>query len=276
MKIIKRINTSAVLCSDNNGRQLVAFGRGIGYNAVIGTEIELSRIQRTFYNVDLRYISMLNEVDDVLLEAAAYLVDVSSGMLSYDLSPNLPFILADHISYAIKRTEQGIDINMPLSFDVRQQYPLEYKLGEYGVSYVNRITGSKLPLTEAVGIAMAFVNNRATDISGRDTTALFQSVLEDSVQVIEQNLCINVDREGFDFARYATHLQYLYERLRSGESINSSNVEMYQEIKEQYPQISACVDEICSVIQKRMGIMPSKEERLYLMMHVNRIAAKSR
>ncbi|MDB1871301.1 CAT RNA binding domain-containing protein [Collinsella aerofaciens] len=49
MEIVKRINTSAVLCIDGNGRQLVAFGRGLGFKDV-GDELPLSEIQRTFYN----------------------------------------------------------------------------------------------------------------------------------------------------------------------------------------------------------------------------------
>ena len=55
---------------------------------------------------------------------------MSTGLLSYEVSPNLPFILADHIAYAVKRKEQNIVVRMPLSFDVRQQYPVEFRIGE--------------------------------------------------------------------------------------------------------------------------------------------------
>lgn len=61
MEIVKRINTSAVLCVDGNGRQLVAFGRGLGFKNV-GDEVPLSEIQRTFYNVSSRYIALVDEV----------------------------------------------------------------------------------------------------------------------------------------------------------------------------------------------------------------------
>ncbi|WP_419030774.1 CAT RNA binding domain-containing protein [Collinsella stercoris] len=40
MEIAKRINTSAVLCIDGNGRQLVAFGRGLGFKDV-GDELRV-------------------------------------------------------------------------------------------------------------------------------------------------------------------------------------------------------------------------------------------
>lgn len=126
MEIVKRINTSAVLCVDGNGRQLVAFGRGLGFKNV-GDEVPLSEIQRTFYNVSSRYIALVDEVPDELLELTSDVIDMSTGLLPYEVSPNLPFILADHIAYAVKRKEQNIVVRMPLSFDVRQQYPVELK-----------------------------------------------------------------------------------------------------------------------------------------------------
>ena len=130
MEIVKRINTSAVLCVDGNGRQLVAFGRGLGFKNV-GDEVPLSEIQRTFYNVSSRYIALVDEVPDELLELTSDVIDMSTGLLPYEVSPNLPFILADHIAYAVKRKEQNIVVRMPLSFDVRQQYPVEFKIGVY-------------------------------------------------------------------------------------------------------------------------------------------------
>ncbi len=42
MEIAKRINTNAVLCIDGNGRQLVAFGRGLRVFKDVGDELPLS------------------------------------------------------------------------------------------------------------------------------------------------------------------------------------------------------------------------------------------
>lgn len=92
MEIVKRINTSAVLCIDGNGRQLVAFGRGLGFKDV-GDELPLSEIQRTFYNVSSRYIALIDEVSDELLELTSDVIDMSTGLLPYEVSPNLPFFL---------------------------------------------------------------------------------------------------------------------------------------------------------------------------------------
>ena len=275
MEIVKRINTSAVLCVDGNGRQLVAFGRGLGFKNV-GDEVPLSEIQRTFYNVSSRYIALVDEVPDELLELTSDVIDMSTGLLSYEVSPNLPFILADHIAYAVKRKEQNIVVRMPLSFDVRQQYPVEFRIGEYALKRLN----VRLPAHEAVGIAMAFINNMADsdscEVVKEFSADIYDRVLEESTVAVENRLGIQVDREGFDYARFATHLQYLFNRLNSGESIVSDNRKMYLSLKKEYPVASMCADDIASVLSRLTGRELIDEERLYLMMHINRIASKTR
>ncbi len=279
MEIVKRINTSAVLCIDGNGRQLVAFGCGLGFKDV-GDEIPLSEIQRTFYNVSSRYIALIDEVSDELLELTSDVIDMSTGLLPYEVSPNLPFILADHIAYAIKRKEQNIVVHMPLSFDVRQQYPVEFKIGEYALRIIRKRLNVRLPAHEAVGIAMAFINNMADsdscELAEEFGTDVYDRVLEESTIAVERRLGIQVDREGFDYARFATHLQYLFNRLNSGESIVSDNRKMYLSLKDEYPVASACADDIASVLSRLTGQELIDEERLYLMMHINRIASKAR
>lgn len=82
MRAIQRINHNAAICEDGAGRQLIALGRGIGFG------------------------DMPHEVDPEVLEFSAQLADIATGQLSYELSPNLPITLADHIQFAIKRARE--------------------------------------------------------------------------------------------------------------------------------------------------------------------------
>ena len=47
---------------------------------------------------------------------------------------------------------------------------------------------------------------------------------------------IIVDRDSYDFTRYATHLRYLFKRIQAGESLNSANMQMYKNFREEFPQ----------------------------------------
>ena len=127
---------------------------------------------------------------------------------------------------------------------------------------------------------MAFINNMADsdscELAEELSADIYDRVLEESTVAVEKRLDIQVDREGFDYARFATHLQYLFNRLNSGESIVSDNRKMYLSLKDEYPVASMCADDIASVLSRLTGQELIDEERLYLMMHINRIASKAR
>ena len=58
MQIIKKINTSAAIALDSNGEEIVVFGKGIGFPKVPYDLEDLSKIERTFYNVDSKYYNI--------------------------------------------------------------------------------------------------------------------------------------------------------------------------------------------------------------------------
>ncbi len=275
MRLLKKINTSAVLCVDDDGRQLVALGKGLGFLDA-GDEVPLSRVDRTFYDVDTPYLASLNDIPRDVLDFASQLVDAAEGLLSYPLSPNLPLALADHISFAIKRAREGIQVRMPIAFDVKQQYPIEYRLGELAVRGINRTFSVQLPRSEAVGIAMAFVNN-ATQASAEhaESDEAFDRLLERSVRSIERIVGVEIDRESFNFTRFATHMQYLFQRVAQGETIESGNAGMYAQLSGEFPEIASCVDAVSELFLADLGHDLSDEERLYLLLHINRIVLKA-
>ena len=59
MKIIKKINTSAALALDASGHEVVVLGKGIGFPPTPYELTDLSKVERTFYDVDPRYLSMI-------------------------------------------------------------------------------------------------------------------------------------------------------------------------------------------------------------------------
>ena len=59
MKIVKAINNNAALALDENGKEVVVFGRGIGFHSIPYRLTDLSKIQRTFYDVDPQYFDIL-------------------------------------------------------------------------------------------------------------------------------------------------------------------------------------------------------------------------
>lgn len=157
MRAIQRINHNAAICEDGAGRQLIALGRGIGFGDM-PHEVDLDVVTRTFYGIDSKYLAFIDEVDPEVLEFSAQLADIATGQLSYELSPNLPITLADHIQFAIKRAREHMVVSLPLERDLEQLHPIEYRLGELAVRGIKKTFAVRMPQSEAAGIAMSIIN----------------------------------------------------------------------------------------------------------------------
>lgn len=274
MKVVKRINHNAALLVNDKGTELVALGKGIGYPSG-PDEVSLAQIERTFYNVDVRYLPLLNEIDPKVMEFSAQITDIARANISRELSANLPFTLADHISFAIKRCREHMYVQMPLSCDVQQQYPVEFKIATFAHAGIEREFGVSMPRGERAGIALCIVNSVMASSSKAKSNDVRREerLIEKLVTIIEKDLDIAIDRDAFDYARYDTHVRYLLERVRTGEPLNTDNAALYQPLCEEHPAVAACVDKMAELIEETYHASIVPEEKVYLMLHVNRVYA---
>lgn len=273
--VMRAIGNNAAVCVDASGRELVALGRGIGFGRLPKT-VSVADIVRTFYGIDAKYLSLVEELDPEVLEFSAQLADVARAQVSHELSPNLPITLADHIAFAIKRAESGMVVAMPLSYDVQESYPIEYRIGELAVRGVNRSFGVHLARNEAVGMALAIVNAAvsSSDASVRDERTN-ESVLANATDLLEEELGVKVDRDGFDYVRFATHLRYLVARMREGRPFDEPESDLYVTLTAQYPEVARASEKIASFLAERLGQESTPEEKAYLMLHAYRLRERS-
>lgn len=274
MQAIRKINNNAAICVDGKGRELVALGKGIGFGA-LPHDVALSDITRTFYGVDAKYLDLIGEMPEDVLEFAGQLADVCRATLSYELSPNLPITLADHVAFMVKRAREHMVVQMPLAYDVQQAHPAEHRLGEMAVRGARKTFGVRIDRHEATGIALSIVNSAFTQ-SERTARKEREAALliERITSIVEDEMGISVDRGSFDYARFATHVQYLIDRVLAGAPIETSNQELYEEVARSFPKVEQCAKRASALIEGRLGGKLTQEELLYLMLHVNRISER--
>ena len=109
MKITKKINNNVALAQDAKGRELIVFGKGGGFPATPYELTDLSRVQRTFYDVDEKYFDLLRDVPQQVFLAADDIAETAREELGCPLNPNLTYVLADHLNFAIERTRAEMD-----------------------------------------------------------------------------------------------------------------------------------------------------------------------
>jgi beta-glucoside operon transcriptional antiterminator len=270
MKLLRKINNNAAVAQDKRGREMVVLGRGVGFHPMPYELTDLSVVYRTFYDVEPQYYEMLSSLPEEALMAAADIAEQAEIALQAELNPNLPFTLADHIAFAQEREKQGIRLATPLHYDVQHLYPREYELGLQAMETVRLRTGTALPRAEAVNIALHIVN---AELEGSDLSSTLAAVevLDEVTVLVERELGIALDRESYNYARFAMHIQFLVRRLSSGKVMEQGSDKMLSELSAEYPATYRCAQAVAKEIEQRHGWHCSSDEVLYLMLHIYRV-----
>lgn len=271
MKAIKKINNNVVICTDSNNNELIAMGKGVGFGT-FPRELSLSEIQRTFYDLDEAHLLVMKDLPNDVVLFAGKIIDMAKNVLDAQFSGNVVLSLADHLTFAIYRCRNNIKVKMPLSYDIEQHYPKEYKIGEYTVNRLAQIYKLYVPKSEIYGVAMILINGQIEKKDKDDD--IFEEATDEITRIVEDYFSIIVDRSSFNYSRFATHLNYLLNRLEKDESISSDNEELLSSIQKSYPKSFECSEVISRYIGDKFKKELKEEEKLYLVLHINRVCAK--
>ena len=273
MEIIKKINNNFALAKDEQGRELVAYGKGIGFPKMPYELNDLSKIDRTFYDVKEENIPMFQNADEQVIELSFDLIDHIRLHINKSISDYLYYVLVDHISFAIERYKRGLYVPMKLSNEIRYNYSDEYEEAKKCLSYINKKMDVKLPKDEQAIIAMHIDESEASkQKSSREVN--IDNVIEKSLRIIQEDLDIKIDREGFNAYRFITHLKYLIQRLEM-DSIESNNIDLYETVKSKFPNINMATEDVCAYLSMELNKPITDEEKLYLMLHINRLSDRN-
>lgn len=272
MKVIKKINNNVAICLDSNDKELIAFGKGIGFPKMPYVLDDLNSIHRTYYGVNPRYLDLLNDIPDEVFEISTRIVDYAQTKLEYTLNSNVVFTLADHINFAIQRFHKNIQVKVPLSYDVEFLYEKEMDIGKKSIKYINKTMGIRLSSKEATGIALHFINVLTNESIEEQMNT--DDLLQRIIGIIEKELKINIDTSSFSYSRFATHVEYLLKRIEENVSIDTKNHKMYENITEKYPESYQCALKIQEYLNQETGRILNDEELLYLIIHINRLSSR--
>ena len=270
VRIIKKINNNAALGLDAGGTEVVVLGVGVGFGEMPYELTDYTRIQRTFYDMDPRYVQMAASIPAAVLEASADIAEEAEMALACELNPNLPFTLADHLNFALERLRGGAVLATPLSYDVRHLYPKEAALGDKALDVLEKHTGVRLPDHEAVGVALHLINAES-ETGDIHATMMALRITADVDDIIERELHVKLDKDGFQYSRFAMHLRYLIQRLASGKQIEDQGIGLLGQMRREYPAVYACAKVVVEYFAETWGWQCNDEELLYLMLHIYRV-----
>ena len=274
MKIDKIINNNLIRTFDNNGKEVLVMGCGLGFQKKIGDTVDQSKIEK-IYAIENKSDS--NKLMTLLSEIPLEYIQVSNEIISYAkyslgkrLNDNIYISLTDHISFAIERYKQGLNFNNALLWEIKRFYNHEFLIGKEALAIIKKRLNIELPEDEAASIALHIVNAQLNSRDMNDTldiTKLIQNILN----IVKFHFNIELDEYSLHYERFITHLKFFAQRMLSGKVIKSDDTNFCEMIKDQYKDAYLCAEKVKKYIQKEFNHEISDEEMMYLTVHIKRI-----
>ncbi len=277
MNIHKVINNNVLSAFDEKKREVVIMGRGIGFKAKPGDAIDETKIEKVFYiessSLSKQFQKMISDMPLAHMEISTDIISYAKKTFDMKLNQSIYVALTDHINFAIERYHKGIQLPNALLNEIKEFYRCEYLVGEYGIGILRERLGVEFLPDEAGFIALHFVNAQY-NLSADDTYSI-TSMIQKSIQIIQQEFGMPINENSMYYERFVTHLKFFAKRVYRKEQWRDDEAELVDMFEKKYPQEYACSQKIAAFISDEYGVHVSREEMMYLAIHIRRVFKKS-
>lgn len=272
----KVLNNNVVISLDEQGRERVLMGRGLGFQLKPTDSLDPAKVEKTFI-LDAgedgeRERRMLTDTPYPIIEAVSRAVDQAERTLGHHLGRRLTVAVIDHVQFVLERLDKGIRIptaNMP---ELRVLHPAEFAAAAAMAASISEALGTELPAEEAVFLTMHLLNATRDEPNG--TAALLFRRVQHVVLTVENGLGVKLDVESPDYARFVLHIQFLLQRLVSRSMLRSADSSFFEFAKHSYPRSFAIAQEVKAYVRAATESELTDEELLYVIVHVERLASQ--
>lgn len=273
MITIKKSLNNSMLLVDNDQREMILFGKGIGFGAKPGTHIDLAQVEKVFLPLsDLKsrhFLSLTDTIPAAFFDISHEILILARRLCGDKLNSVLLFTLAEHLHFAVERSRNGQTILNKLSWEVKRYYPQEYSVGLQARAQVNEKFEVELPEEEAVNIAFHLINASSQD---DDSTAHQQVELVNRIaDIVRYKLGKSIDTQSVNYMRFITHLRYFAERVLAGKIALTETEDFYQELMRHRPDAMTVAWVIRDYVQDKYQLTLPKDELTWLSIHISRL-----
>ncbi|MEK4043994.1 PRD domain-containing protein [Paenibacillus sp. FSL H8-0048] len=278
MIIEKVLNNNVLLTKNQKGKEVIVMGRGISFNKVAGDYVDPAKVDKIFLlnenEFTARLTELLNDIPVAHLELASSIVTYASGVLHTELNDNLYLTLTDHIHFALERFEKGIQLKNAMLFEIKRFYRKEFGIGLDALKMIEQTTGLSLGEDEAGFIALHLVNARMDGTEVRSTIKMTE-IVQNILNIVTYHYNVVLDETSLNYSRFLTHLQYFSMRVLKKETNNSGEEFLYNQVRLTYVKAFECVGKINEYLEKSHGQSLSKDEYVYLTIHIQRVTERN-
>lgn len=272
MLINKVLNNNVVTIIDNN-QESVVMGRGIAFQKKKGDEIDEDKIEKIFIlkdkSINKKLIDLINDISVENLQIVEEIIKYAENKLDTKLNENIYLTLTDHIGFAISRLKNNLEMKNALLWDIKRLHKDEFSIGLKALEIVKDRLDVELPEDEAASIALHILNAELNQ-DMPDVVNMI-NLIDEILKMVKYHFNIDFDEESINYYRFITHLKFFAQRLTSGRYYEDEDNELFEMIKLKYPKAYKCTKKIEGFIKQKYDNTLTKEEKLYLTVHIARV-----
>lgn len=279
MRIYKILNNNVAVVLDEQEQEKIVMGRGICFQKKAGDSIPEEAVDKVFaLSAGEAHSKFQVLVQDVPMEHIALgeeIISEAKQRLGKTLNDMIYISLIDHIHTSIVRFLDGVTVKNVLLWDIRRFYKEEFQIGLWALAKIQEQLHIQLPEDEAGFIALHLANAQMDERSMHNMYEITR-VMQEIVNIVKYYFHIDFNEDDVYYYRFITHLKFFAKRLVERSIYqDDENDDLWLVIKKKYEKSFGCVEKITQFIAKKYAYDLSKEEQLYLTIHIERVIHKT-
>lgn len=278
MEIKKILNNNVAVTNNELNQEIVVMGRGLVFQKKVGEEIDTSKIEKTFVlenqGVSEKLATLLKDTSEVYLNISSKILNYAQSQLTYKLDEYLYVALTDHLSFAISRHKQGIQLKNALLWEIKKYYKQEFQIALHALDIIENDTGIRLGEDEAASVALHLVNSQ---LSSENMAAAVQAteMVNNILNIVKYHFKIEMDENSVNYERFLTHLRFFSIRfIRKEKQAESNDQFLYEQVKQKYQAASQCSQKVRIYLENTYNWVISNDEVVYLTLHIHRVTSR--
>lgn len=278
MKVNRVFNNNSVGAKLTDGREAVLVGPGIGFNKRRGDDVDPAQVEKRFIlepsDAGNGMRAVLISLPYPVVELTARIAERLDERHELRLTPAVEIALADHLASALKRVEDQNTLFNDLLFETKATYREEFQLALEVLDWVEELSGQRLPLDEAGFITLHLVNAGLSGnmVETQRTAAAVRGVME----IVRDWMPTTVAFDADHTERFLTHLKFVVRRISLGGQLAGGHEDLFVMLSRTEPESRECAQRIAAYLHQTLDAQLSREEVLYLMIHLSRLRSAGR
>ncbi|MCM3728956.1 PRD domain-containing protein [Neobacillus cucumis] len=274
IKIKKVLNSSVVLVENEQKKEYILFGKGIGYGQKAGNVIEEHQADQMFLPVEnikvKEFLGLLDTIPPVFIELTQQIVNFAEEKLNTKLNTGIYFTLMDHLHFAVERYKKNINITNRVYWEIKNYYSEEFDIGVYALKKMNEKLNIELPIEEAANIAFHLINAQGEKKESKNGMK-FAKMIGSIVNLVRYTLNININTENIHYTRFITHVKFFVERFYTDKMIDEKDNVLFEQIASLYPHAMDGAFKVKEYIKQVHEKTIPNAELAYLAVHIHRL-----